>query len=84
MEGETPEELYASIFEMALRAPGTGSLLQAGIVGSASEGSYSVLLGLDVRLPGAETNLARTHRGRSTCTVIRYLDVQKGTEDPRV
>ena len=65
MEGETPEELYASIFEMALQAPGTGSLLQAGIVGSASEGRYSVLLGLDVGFPGAETNLARTHWGRS-------------------
>ena len=68
MEGETPEELYASIFEMVLRAPGTGSHLQAGIVGSAREGRYSVFLGLDVGLPGAETNL-REGIGVDRCIV---------------
>ena len=56
----------------------------SGIVRSASEGRYSVLLGLDVGLPGEEMNLARTHRARSTYNVIRYLDVQKEIEDPPV
>ena len=80
MEGETVRQHLQSGHESA----GTDSLLQAGTVGSAREGRYSVLLGLDVGLPGAETNLARTHHGRSTCNVIRDVDVLKGTEDPLV